>query len=686
MLRSAVRVTTSLLVVGSIVALSGGVASAAVGSPTTAVYRDGLTLDAVPFVADVEIADVTADGRDDLLATGTTDVGIRLVVWKQKPDGTLVSSPLRLPISENGPLDLTVGDLNGDGASDAAVAGDGSVQVFLQASGALTAGPSYASPRQIASVETADLNDDGRTDILLVETDDAASYAVGRLQKADGSGFMARSTVATLPQFATLAVGDANADGRDDFAIETYTPTSVYLQSSTHDFDATALDLGDDVDEIRFADVTADGRPDAVAALGNGGVVLRPGLAGGGWGAMVSYPIAVNGSTLAVTDVDGNGGNDVVVAGGGVFEILQHQLDHTLLGGCRFSMQPYFRAAAVGDLNSDGAADIATGDPDIHVAYRLAPGEHLDATLTSNAYPNEFTGLQFSGNLTAESRSCVGSAPVQIWGLGPGQTTPTKLAETNFQIATDLFYYAGLRPEHAGTWSFYSRWNGGPYFGIVQSPTYEVVIDPYATALELSAHPGAVDSGESLTLTSNGWTDDGTMPRGLTIRFYGTAVGTRTFLGSAQTDDEGRATLEHAPTYLTTYQAVFEGTSDWAASASPSLKAEVYAHVLGKMTRLHHLEGDYAIYRPSGRIYYRTLVEPNRAGKTVEIYLWYRSGGRWHQAGTAQDFVLGVDGSVTIFLRGDEVDRNRNYRMQSFYGGDRQIYQGNSPYSYFRVE
>ena len=341
-------------------------------------------------------------------------------------------------------------------------------------------------------------------------------------------------------------------------------------------------------------------------------------------------------------------------------------------------------AAAIGDLDGDGAADVATGASDIHVAYRLAPGDHLDATLSSTGYPHEFSGLQFSGNLTTTSTSCVEAAAIQM-GTGPGEDRPAKLAETNFQGGTEHFYYVGVRPPHAGTWSFFARWNGGPYFGIVQSPTFQLVVEPNTTAMELTAQPDAVGSGEQLRLTANMWTHDGTLPPGLTVRFFGSAQGTRVLLGTAQTDVDGVATFPHAPTYITTYQAEFAGTSDWAASLSQPLEVGVFACVIGRMTRFHHLEGDYAIIRPSDRIYYRTAVEPNRAGKDVIVYLWYRADGRWHQAGEAQDFELASNGSVTISLRGDSVERNRNYRMRTYYGGDRQVHSRSSGYSDLRV-
>ena len=96
----------SSLLIGAMVTLTVTPAAAAVGPSITAVYRDERTLGVITYVADMEIADVTDDGRMDLIATGTSAEGIRLVVWKQTPNGSLPATPLQLPIAQDGPLEF----------------------------------------------------------------------------------------------------------------------------------------------------------------------------------------------------------------------------------------------------------------------------------------------------------------------------------------------------------------------------------------------------------------------------------------------------------------------------------------------------------------------------------------------------------------------------------------------------
>jgi hypothetical protein len=86
----------------------------------------------------IAVADVTGDGRADIIAAGTADPGYGVSVLPGDGDGTFGSAQFSA-ISTSSPVAVAVavGDFNGDGSNDLAVAdfGDGAVEVLLNSTG-----------------------------------------------------------------------------------------------------------------------------------------------------------------------------------------------------------------------------------------------------------------------------------------------------------------------------------------------------------------------------------------------------------------------------------------------------------------------------------------------------------------------------------------------------------------------
>src|SRR3954464_11929646 len=201
---TAAALAAALVLVG---AASARAAFVPEGSPYT-VGDDPLSLNA---------ADFNGDGRPDVATINGTSSNVS--VFLRQPGGGFAqeaNSPIAVG---SGPSGAAVGDYNGDGRADLAVASfvAGNVSVLLRQPGggfAPEGGQAISLGARISAVAAGDFNGDGRLDLAATEQDN--SQVVILLRNGQNAGFSPQLQFATGTTPVAIAVGDYNGDGLAD--------------------------------------------------------------------------------------------------------------------------------------------------------------------------------------------------------------------------------------------------------------------------------------------------------------------------------------------------------------------------------------------------------------------------------------------------------------------------------------
>jgi hypothetical protein len=291
----------------------------------------------------VTVADVNGDGMPDLIVANWGGSTVSVLLNTTVPGDTTASFAAQQTFATGAlPRSVTVADVNGDGIPDLIVANqnDNTVSVLLNTtvSGDTTA--SFATQQTFAtgvgpwSVTAADVNGDGKPDLIVANVYDATvsvllnTTATG----ATTASFATQQTFATGVQPWSVTAADVNGDGKPDLiAANTVDSTvSVLLNTTatgatTPSFTAQQTFITESSpDSVTAADVNADGKPDLIVANGGGAtvsVLLNTTVPGDTTASFAAQQAFATGSwasySVTTADVNGDGKPDLIVANNG---------------------------------------------------------------------------------------------------------------------------------------------------------------------------------------------------------------------------------------------------------------------------------------------------------------------------------------------------------------------------------
>jgi hypothetical protein len=319
----------------------------------------------------VAVGDFNGDGALDLAVAneGSGTVSILLA----NGDGSF--QPAQDFTAWPNPSSLAVGDFNGDGILDLAVTNagaQGTVSILLGNGDGSFQGPvSYAAGPYPGSLAVGDFNGDGAPDLVVVNGNNSRVSVL--LGNGDGS-FQDLVNTYGIALAYTLAVGDFNGDGAPDLAVA----GNFYLQGVS-----ILLGAGDGTfvhgqgtgdgqgfhASVTVGDFNGDGLADLALADSVGTTVGI--LLGQGDGTFRHVtPSASAGPfprSLAVGDFNGDGRQDLVVANGynaDTVSVLLGNGDGSFQARLRYDVGSYPASVAVGDFNGDGFPDIVVANYD----------------------------------------------------------------------------------------------------------------------------------------------------------------------------------------------------------------------------------------------------------------------------------------------------------------------------------
>jgi hypothetical protein len=188
---------------------------------------------------DFEVEDVTGDGRDDLVVMSGQSYAVPNVSVLAQLAGGGFASALEYRVASNVNTNgIGVGDVTGDGRADVVASYGGNrpnsfVAVLAQtAAGSLGAPVSYPSYDIPEPVEAADVDLDGRADVVTLH---GGWTNAGIYLQTDGG--LGTESLAPIPYASHynphgLAVGDVNSDGSPDIVVADYNHGLVVLPGS----------------------------------------------------------------------------------------------------------------------------------------------------------------------------------------------------------------------------------------------------------------------------------------------------------------------------------------------------------------------------------------------------------------------------------------------------------------------
>lgn len=354
---------------------------------------------------DIAMADIDGDGAFDVV---TTDASSAIAIALGRGDGTFDAAdtiPFAVPlppIPGTPPTSLLgVSDSDGDGDADivAGVLGGGFATFNNDGSGNLQPVESVFVGGNLPSLAVADINDDGRSDVVAVSK--LGRFIRPYLAFSDGSYVDPNQVVGVglnLPSPQDrIFTADVDNDGLVDLVTQSYLSQTVSILKNNGSgvlSQPTTIALGRFAGPVSVSDANDDGFADLLTPLTNDNEVsIRFGSQFGfDDGVLVELPTIDQPGSIEAGDFDGDGISDLVVTGTNEMVVLRGVGNQDFVPLPPIPVLDPSTQTIVDDFDRDGRLDVVlvgTSTTDVFVTLRLGSNDGEFSPPTRHSFASE---------------------------------------------------------------------------------------------------------------------------------------------------------------------------------------------------------------------------------------------------------------------------------------------------------
>lgn len=386
-------------------------------------------------------ADLNGDGvLDAVVADAHANVTVYLGADGQSfqpgvdyPAGAAPASLLLIDVNGDGKLDLVVANA-GAGPKD-----PGGVSVLLgNGDGTFQNAASYLAGAGPNSVAVGDFNGDGQIDLAVANTGQGAAGSVSILLGLGDGTFRAAANYPAGTAPWSIVAGDWNGDGVPDLGVANFRSGDVAVLAGKGDGSfgpAVKIAVGDGPSYLGTADLNQDGVADLVVLHApHSALSVLLGDGKGGFQRAGAYLAAQSPRTFQFLSWRDGGIVDLMTAGAGGLSLYEGNGDGTLAAPALYFTGGFPQAVAVADFNMDGSPDLVEAG-DASVSLLLARGQGAFAAPAAVKIPllngdqpfyagvaaGDFNGDGIPDLVVADSDD---SRLITLLGVGDGTFTP----------------------------------------------------------------------------------------------------------------------------------------------------------------------------------------------------------------------------------------------------------------------
>ena len=421
----------------------------------------------------VVVGDFNGDGNQDFATAnlGVGTVSIRLGNGAGNFTGVTATSEINVGGIGSTTVALAIGDFNGDGKQDLAVANTslGNINILIgDGLGAFTV-TGTVTFGSVQAVAVGDFNMDSKQDLII-----SGGTTVG-IRLGDGLGGFSGSTnilIGANTQPRSPSIGDFNGDGKQDFAVTaagvlgTDNRVFVKLGDGLGNFSGTTvLTLGTNPRSIAIGDYNKDGKQDLAIAITNSSVVsIRLGDGAGGFTGSMDVPTGTRPLSVAAGDFNEDGTLDFAAVNGSNDNVSIR------LGGCTPNTAPTISAQAglsrqqgspasnstiamVGDAESGpGGVTVTVTTTNPSNGVRIQNIVNTNGTITANVSAT-CTATNATFNLQASDGNLATSATLSVAVTANSLPVLTYSSPQTMLIGTSTMVNPATGPSDNGTFS-----------------------------------------------------------------------------------------------------------------------------------------------------------------------------------------------------------------------------------------